>query len=59
MNNKKITIEEENRRLKEMCKKYLSWLNVKEVDLNKALKSDLNNPEMWGPTASEQLSKKD
>jgi len=40
-----LTPEEENRRLREMCKKYLAWLHVEDPE--KGLKKDLYNPEMW------------
>lgn len=40
--------EEEIRRLREMCKKYLGWLNVEDV--NAGLERDLRDPEMWSTT---------
>jgi len=50
-----ISLQEENRRLREMCKKYLSWHGVVK-DVEKALEEDLQNPEMWQDIAQQRLS---
>lgn len=39
------SLQEENRKLRSMCKKYLSWLNVTNPE--DALEKDLTNHEMW------------
>jgi len=38
-------LKEENRRLRCMCKKYLIWLHIDDVD--NAVEKDLNDPTMW------------
>jgi hypothetical protein len=56
MNKRKdMSVLEENRRLREMCKKYLSWLDVSDV--NTGLENDLHNPKMWSPAFNKRKSK--
>jgi len=51
-----MTTLEENRRLREMCKKYLAWLNVVDVDAD--LEKELHNPEMWRTTTNKRKPKR-
>jgi hypothetical protein len=40
-----IDVAEENRRLREMCKKYLRMLKIENAE--EGLEKDLNDPTMW------------
>lgn len=48
----RVSLREECRRLREMCKRYISWLNISSPE--KVLESDLRDPRMWSPIESRQ-----